>query len=369
MIESPTSREAALAFLAQPPAAGPDYEAARARAVELASKELPESLVVGARTGVQMQIYPASDFVTSRAFLVDGVYEAATHAFLKHALAPGDVYVDVGANIGTHVVPASRYVGELGAVLAIEPNPEMVQRLLANIHLNRAANVRVLQVAAGDRAGSFKLFAHPLHPGTGWLVEQDQATPEYVERLEASFREHPEAAMLPLPGVGFAISEQQSFKLVVHDVEMAAFGGLLSTYDTARTSVVKIDVEGAEMAVMRAAEFLWDRPNPPCAVIEYEERYSGAREEIFQFFARRGWGLYIVSCNEKGLPTYNMLSESYVSSQFENIFAIPPSRRDFCTRDCNVFTYDHESMRRQFGPQDELRATRPVDLGDLEPSA
>jgi FkbM family methyltransferase len=296
-----------------------------------------------------MQIYPASDFVTSRAFLVDGAYEPPTQAFLKHVLQPGDVYIDVGANIGTHVITASTYVGECGAVIAIEPNPDMIERLLVNMRLNRTSNVRVLQVAAGDAAGEFKLFTHPLHPGTGWLVKKEEATEAYVAKLEESFREHPEAAMLPLPGVGFAMSERQSLKLVIHDVPLAPFPTLISGYDADRAAVIKIDVEGAEMAVIRAAEFLWERESPPCAVIEYEERYHGAREEIFEFFAQRGWSLFIVSCSERGLPTYNKLAEAYVASEFENIFAVPPARLAHCTRGCLVFDYDHAAMRRQFG--------------------
>jgi FkbM family methyltransferase len=296
-----------------------------------------------------MEVYPGSDFVTSRAFLLDGIYEPPTHAFMKHTLRPGEAYIDVGSNIGTHVIPCANYVGELGAVIAIEPNPDMVERLLRNVRHNALTNVRVLQAAAGDSSGKFKLFNHPLHPGNGWLVPIEDVSDQMIADLELSYREHPEAAMIPLPGVGMQLSTMQSLDLVIHDVEMAPFQSLVSDYDAARTSIVKIDVEGAEMSVMRAAEFLWSQPNPPCAVVEYEERYAGAREEIYRFFADRGWGMYIVSCNEKGLPTYNRLLEPYVASLFENVYAIPPQRLTHCTRDCQVFVYDHAGMREQFG--------------------
>jgi FkbM family methyltransferase len=344
----------ALAYLASPKRpkgvrTQAEYATKRAAAVECVSANLPQSMIVSTSAGFLMEIYPASDFVTSRAFLLDGIYERSTHAFMRHTLRKGEVYIDVGSNIGTHVIPSAHYVGELGAVIAIEPNPEMMDRLLRNVRHNALTNVHVIQVAAGETAGEFKLFNHPLHPGNGWLVPLEQVSDQMVADLEKSYREHPEAAMIPLPGVGMQLSTDQPLDLVIHDVEMAPFETIVSEYDAARTSIVKIDVEGAEMSVLRAAEFLWSRPNPPCVVVEYEERYAGARDEIFRFFADRGWGLYIISCNEDGLPAYNRLTESYVASQFENIYAIPPERLTHCTRDCQVFVYDHADMRTKFG--------------------
>ncbi|MGD9982235.1 MAG: FkbM family methyltransferase [Hyphomonadaceae bacterium] len=348
------THQQALAFLASPKrpkgARGQaEYAGKRAEAVERISQDLPGSMVVSTTAGFLMEIYPASDFVTSRAFLLDGVYEPPTHAFMRHTLRKGEAYIDVGSNIGTHVIPSAHYVGELGAVIAIEPNPDMVERLLRNVRLNALTNVHVIQAGAGETSGKFKLFNHPLHPGNGWMVPLHEVSDQMIADLERSYREHPEAAMIPLPGVGMELSAGQSLDLVVHDVEMAPFESLVSDYDAARASIVKIDVEGAEMSVIRAAEFLWSQSNPPCCVVEYEERYKGAREEIFRFFADRGWGLYIVSCNEKGMPAYNRLTESYVASQFENLYAIPPQRLTHCTRDCQVFVYDHDAMRERFG--------------------
>jgi FkbM family methyltransferase len=351
MIDRTSSTKEALAFLTRaPPAkARAAYEAQRRIAVEIVSADLPASLVVAARTGVKMQIHPASDFVTSRAFLVEGLYEAATHAFLKHALSPGDVYIDVGANIGTHVLPASRYVGELGAVIAIEPNPDMVRRLLANLRLNAAHNVRVLQVAAGDQSGAFKLVVHPYHPGNGQLVAESEATPEYLADLEAKIRANPHAGLSDFPEFGKDLAPEEAWQGFVQEVTMAPFSQLVCEYDAARAAVVKIDVEGAEMSVLRGGEFLWSRERPPCAIVEYEERAPGARAEIFNFFVSRGWRLFIVSCSAYGLPTYNEISEPYVAAAFENVFAAPPARVDHVLRGCILVPYDHAMLRAKYG--------------------
>jgi FkbM family methyltransferase len=332
------------------------HAAQRKHAVQVVCQALPEPMLVGAISGVLMEIYPASDFVTSRAFLVDGLYEPPTHAFLKHVLALGDVFIDVGANIGAHAVAAANYVGDGGAVLAIEPHPEMARRLARNLQLNSIVNVRVLRCATGVERGTFKLLTHPLNPGNGWLVEAAAATPDHLSQWERRLAKRPGAGMTPLPGLGVAVPDGRPLSLMVHDVVKAPLRALVCDRDAARTSVVKIDVEGAEADILRAGEFLWDSPTPPCAVVEYEGRHSGAREAIFSFFAERGWSLFIVSCSPKGLPTYNRLREPYVASQFENVYALPPQRLGHCLRDCEVFEYDHEEMKRRYGDQAHLEA-------------
>jgi FkbM family methyltransferase len=349
MIERTSSTEEAVAFLARAPGGHGEYEAQRRIAVEIVSADLPDSLIVATRAGVKMHIHPASDFVLSRAYLVDGMYEAATHAFLKHVLAPGDIYVDVGANIGAHAVPASRYVGELGAVIAIEPNPDMVQRLLANLRLNQLANVRVLQMAVSNEAGSFKLFVHPFNPGNAWLVEEQVASPQHLAALEQRILADPEAGLAPLPGRGVGVAAQRLQGERAYDVEAAPLSQLLSEHDCASVAAIKIDVEGAEMSVLASGECLWGQPNPPCAIVEYDGRVPGARERIFNFFADRGWRLFVCSVGEGGRPTFNSMAEPYIAAVLENLYAVPPSRLDFALRQCLVVPYPHARMRELYG--------------------
>ena len=61
-------------------------------------------------------------------------------------IKPGDVIVDVGANIGIFTVIASKLVGSHGRVVAIEPNSESAKRLERNIALNSLNNVTVYEL-------------------------------------------------------------------------------------------------------------------------------------------------------------------------------------------------------------------------------
>lgn len=95
-----------------------------------------------------MRLYPDSH--TSQALHCD-YYELSERGFLKAFLRPGDIFVDVGANIGLYTVLAGHYVGPSGHVYAFEPCAETYRRLLENMELNGLSNVSCHQVALSDR--------------------------------------------------------------------------------------------------------------------------------------------------------------------------------------------------------------------------
>src|SRR4030095_11405574 len=80
-------------------------------------------------------------------------YELTEREFLKRLLRPGDVFVDIGANIGLFTILAGRYVGAEGAVYAFEPCAKTYERLLANVELNRLTNVSCYQAALSNHTG------------------------------------------------------------------------------------------------------------------------------------------------------------------------------------------------------------------------
>jgi FkbM family methyltransferase len=73
--------------------------------------------------------------------------------FFAAYLKPSDVVVDVGANIGTLSLAASRIVGATGKVYSLEANPRIFQYLQHNLLLNSADNVVTFSAAAGHTSG------------------------------------------------------------------------------------------------------------------------------------------------------------------------------------------------------------------------
>ncbi len=92
-----------------------------------------------------------------------GVWEPHLSTFIKSRLRPGDVFCDIGAHIGYYSLLASRAVGSSGAVVAIEAAPWTYAVLLENLRLNRAENVRPVNIAVAAHIGTITLYRGPRH--------------------------------------------------------------------------------------------------------------------------------------------------------------------------------------------------------------
>jgi FkbM family methyltransferase len=68
-------------------------------------------------------------------------------------LRPGDVVLDIGANIGDFAILASHAVGPNGLVVAVEPHPKWYTTLVKNISVSKQTNIVPIRVAIADRTG------------------------------------------------------------------------------------------------------------------------------------------------------------------------------------------------------------------------
>ena len=195
--------------------------------------------------------------------LFHGYFEPAVVRLLQSLLRPGDVCIDVGANIGAHALAASFAVGSTGRVIAVEPHPELAARLRANAALNGLQNMLVMEAAVAESDGEVPLHVFPVgafNRGTSSLT----ARPECGRCI----------AVRALCG--------QSLKRML-------------ALETCR--LVLIDVEGAELSVLR--QFLWLIDGfSPIVVFEYSAanwRRSGAEiGEALAIFRTRGYQLHCI---------------------------------------------------------------------------
>jgi FkbM family methyltransferase len=103
--------------------------------------------------GYKLRFYPTA---VSATMWCNPQFYAKDEQLLGEQLGTGDTFVDVGANIGTLTLAASRLVGPSGRVFAIEAHPRTVRYLRGNVRLNSASNVTVLHAAVGDHVGTVK---------------------------------------------------------------------------------------------------------------------------------------------------------------------------------------------------------------------
>ena len=102
-------------------------------------------------------LYNANDNFIGRSLDDYGEWCESELALLGQLLQPGQVVLDVGANIGTHTVFFAKRVGPQGLVYAFEPQRLVFQNLCANIALNALTNVHALPVGLGEVPTTIKV--------------------------------------------------------------------------------------------------------------------------------------------------------------------------------------------------------------------
>lgn len=114
--------------------------------------------IPGLAPGLQMHLHPSGDQIISARLHEDRCWEPYETALTLAHLQPGDVYVDVGANIGYYTLVAARCVGAAGQVIAYEPDADNFALLQANLALNQLPQVKAFRCALSDKNAAGQLF-------------------------------------------------------------------------------------------------------------------------------------------------------------------------------------------------------------------
>jgi FkbM family methyltransferase len=147
---------------------------------------------------------------------------------LQHFLRPGDTFIDIGANHGTFSIVASRLVGPEGLVVSIEPQPRKAN-LLRKLMPNGPSKFELHQIACGDHSGEVAFFIPSATSGSAGVF------PKY------SARSHHSTIRVPL----------------------RRLDDLIDSRRLPGKTVIKLDVEGSELAVLLGARQLIQAAAPP----------------------------------------------------------------------------------------------------------
>jgi FkbM family methyltransferase len=170
--------------------------------------------------------------------------------FLRLVLKPGDVFVDAGAYHGWYALVASQLVGEAGLVLAFEPNPEAYTTLEQNVAINDGRNIRTFNLAT-DANGTACLYHGP----------DDQS---------------PSALAYGPGGVGHSV------------VTAKRLDDLLTETGIEKVTLMKLDVQGAEIKVLRGATKIL-RQSRPTLIVEVDPHAA----QLLRVSAREAWDMLI----------------------------------------------------------------------------
>ena len=174
------------------------------------------------------------------------------------SLKEGECLVDVGANCGLFTIMAGQRVGRSGLVIAFEPCLATYATLASNLSLNQVGNVVPLNMAVAERFGVMKL---------------DVSTPGHSGRYSIATAE------------STAVSE-------ITAINLKEFPGICALLGTRKT-LIKIDVEGYELHVLRGIVPLLERPQTRRLVVEIDAhnlaRYGAAPGDIYALLAEFGF--------------------------------------------------------------------------------
>ncbi len=122
--------------------------------------------------GFSLFVMP-NDYI-GRSILKTRTYEPHVTTVIRRELKEGDVFLDVGANIGYFTMLASSLVNESGKVIAIEPNPQNLQLIYYSLLENRTNNVKIYPYAASDVTAILKFTTIGSNGGVITEYSKDQ---------------------------------------------------------------------------------------------------------------------------------------------------------------------------------------------------
>ena len=180
--------------------------------------------------------------------LLLGTYEPEQSGLFHHHIRAGDQVLDIGAAAGYYTLLSAKLVGNTGRVVSFEPDPNNLQFLRSHVEQNRLDQVTILPIALADETGTAR-FGGGTGTGTGRLCN-DGPTEVAVRRLD----------------------------------DVAAEMDL-------RPRHLKIDVEGAEMAVLRGGQRLIEKYRPTIFLSTHEKIVPGIHRQCCDLLLQWGYSL------------------------------------------------------------------------------
>ncbi len=176
-----------------------------------------------------------NDFVGAPLF--HGGFENVECSFVENFLRPGMTVFDIGAHHGFYTVLASIKVGSHGKVIAVEASPRERKRLNRHLRINHCSNVTVDEHALGEEVGTAEL--HLVRgPQSGCNSLRQPNVDEPTDRVSV-------------------LVEPLDHMIQEHKID--------------RVDFIKMDVEGAELSVLKGSKTLLNRRPRPVFLIEVQD--------------------------------------------------------------------------------------------------
>jgi FkbM family methyltransferase len=236
---------------------------------------------VAYRPGLRLSLH-LEDWIQQNIYFL-GSYEERGLRFVESFLRPGDVFIDVGANIGVYSLLAAQRVGPGGRVYAFEPVPGTAARLRQQVALNDLTNITVEEMAVSDAPGTVPIYLPPA--GNSGMASLHA----YTDELRAP--------------------------VVVAATTLDAY-----THGWPAVRLVKMDIEGAEWLALQGMQQLLATQRP-ALLLELEPTILGSMGHsaaaISEWLAALGYAPRYVQADG------TLSTDSASSAGFHNVVFLP----------------------------------------------
>lgn len=201
---------------------------------------------------IQWQIHYFGDYLA----------EAKYARYLISESRPGDIFIDIGANVGYYSLLMSKLVGAEGLVYSYEAFESTYQRLLENLKLNDATNVVASQVAVASSSGKLDIE----------IIAEDN--------------------------IGAARVSRNSTESRTTTVSSNTIDQMLQGEDLSTLRFLKMDIEGFEVEALIGAIETLRRFKPTCLIEIHRDQlatFGASPEELFGFMGELGYQAHHIS--------------------------------------------------------------------------
>lgn len=196
-----------------------------------------------------------------------GCHEFEIRRLINKYLKPGDIFIDVGANIGYFSAIGAGLVGKTGQVHCFEPIPTYFSYINKMIELNPEYTIKANNIALGEKTGQCRISCHRRNAGGNSIIP------------------------------GFIFEEDISETI---DVEINRLDNYIEKEQLKEIALIKIDTEGYELPVLLGLSRFFDehKNHLPSIIAEITpkafELMDKKINDLYDFMSSYGYKSYAI---------------------------------------------------------------------------
>ncbi len=225
-----------------------------------------------------------------------GNYDPPMTNVFTHMIKPGETVWDIGTERGWFTLLMASLVGEKGRVDSFEAFPPTVEKLKANVAINNFKWVHVNGVAVSDRNSKM------------WFVPPSNEVTHNISFLQ------------DCNGVGYLTDIYKPGTIEINTINLDDY---YEREGIQRVSLIKIDIEGAEVSALKGAKRLIEKDKPVLA-IEFNRqtalRANSSIEELHELLKEYGYKLFLF---ENKFVPFDLSAYQNMDDVVVNVYCFP----------------------------------------------